>query len=198
LRRRVLRLWLQEHGPGTGLDFDTVLRLDSMVLGGGPAACTVSAGHAVRRRRGRLRLEPAAGEPDGKRFCFPLPVPGELVLPEQGFRVSTTVAPGIVRPRGCRVGRLPARASLRLPRRGTKLYIRSWVSGDRMRPCGFAGTRKLQDIFVDGKLPRAQRLRIPLLAASRRIIWVPGYRIADGWEVCGDSRDCLQVLIEPL
>ena len=46
------------------------------------------------------------------------------------------------------------------------LVLRSFRTGDRMRPLGMTGTRKMSDLFIDGKIPRAERERIPLLTDS--------------------------------
>ena len=48
---------------------------------------------------------------------------------------------------------------------------------------GMDGTKKLQDIFTDAKVPRDQRARIPVVECRGQIVWLPGYRVARGWEV---------------
>ena len=57
--------------------------------------------------------------------------------------------------------------------------VRTWQPGDRMQPLGMAGTRKLQDIFTDARIPRHWRERIPLVITPRGIAWIVGSRIAD-------------------
>ena len=54
------------------------------------------------------------------------------------------------------------------------LVARSFMNGDRMRPLGMRGTRKVQDIFVDRKLPRARRERFPVVTVGDTIAWLPG------------------------
>jgi tRNA(Ile)-lysidine synthetase-like protein len=49
--------------------------------------------------------------------------------------------------------------------------------GLTMRPRGGRGTRKLQDIFVDARVPREERDRWPLVFAAERLAWVPGVAI---------------------
>src|SRR5262249_10609996 len=54
------------------------------------------------------------------------------------------------------------------------LVVRSVEPGDRIDIPG-VGTRKLQDVFVDAKVPRERRGSVPLvLDATGRILWVPG------------------------
>ncbi|MEO6457875.1 MAG: hypoxanthine phosphoribosyltransferase [Chloroflexia bacterium] len=54
--------------------------------------------------------------------------------------------------------------------------IRTRKPGDRIAPFGLSGSKSLQDLFVDAKIPREVRDRIPLLAFgdSSDILWVPG------------------------
>lgn len=60
--------------------------------------------------------------------------------------------------------------------KGKSLQVSSWQSGDRMKPLGAPGERKLQDIFVDKKIPLHQRHHLPILRhpETQDILWVPG------------------------
>jgi len=71
------------------------------------------------------------------------------------------------------------------------LTLRSWRPGDRFRPLGMSGGKKLQDFFVDAKVPRQERSRIPLLISGGRIAWVVGRRIAEEFRFRGDGPACL-------
>ena len=57
--------------------------------------------------------------------------------------------------------------------------VRTWQPGDRMQPLGLSGTRKLQDIFTDSRVPRRWRERVPLVVTPRGIAWIVGGPIAD-------------------
>lgn len=57
------------------------------------------------------------------------------------------------------------------------LVVRTRRPGDFIKPIGMAGRKSLQDLFVDAKIPREQRERIPVVALSQpagEILWVPG------------------------
>ncbi len=60
-----------------------------------------------------------------------------------------------------------------------ELYIRHIVPGDRFRPLGSSGSKKLGDFFTDNKVPLKIRQYIPLLCDDKGIIWVVGLRIAN-------------------
>jgi tRNA(Ile)-lysidine synthase len=57
---------------------------------------------------------------------------------------------------------------------GARLDVRPWRAGDRMRPLGLGGTRTLQDLFTDRKVPRERRAEMPVVVAGDDIAWVPG------------------------
>jgi len=58
------------------------------------------------------------------------------------------------------------------------LVVRTRRPGDRL-----AGRRKkVQDLFVDAKIPRAQRESWPLVVAGDEVVAVPGIAVAPGWE----------------
>ncbi len=43
-----------------------------------------------------------------------------------------------------------------------------------MRPVGLGGTKSLQDLFTDRKVPRALRRSLPVVEAGGEIAWVAG------------------------
>jgi tRNA(Ile)-lysidine synthase len=59
-------------------------------------------------------------------------------------------------------------------RLGPELAVRPWQAGDRMRPLGLGGSRALQDLFTDRKVPRERRATVPVVLAGDEIAWVPG------------------------
>ena len=80
---------------------------------------------------------------------------------------------------------------------GDRLTLRTWQPGDRFQPLGMKGEKKLQDFFVDEKIPRQERSQVLLLcAADDRIAWVVGYRIADPFKVTGATRRVLALRFE--
>jgi tRNA(Ile)-lysidine synthase len=201
LRRRVLRLWLQQAGvAGDALDFDTIERLSAragLVRGGG--ALVLAGGWQVTRGDGVLRVRRLTPPPASSKARYPLHVPGVTTVPALGVRIHVTAGPGIVRDRDTRPGELPARASLSVAAwRRRALYVRTARPGDRMQPFGVAGSKKLQDILVDTKVPRAQRAALPVIECGGRIVWLPGYRIDQAWAVADAAAPALQITVERL
>ncbi|NNE07344.1 MAG: tRNA lysidine(34) synthetase TilS [Gemmatimonadetes bacterium] len=75
------------------------------------------------------------------------------------------------------------------------LHVRVWREGDRFHPLGAPGNRKLQDLFVDRKIPRTVRGRVPLVEDAEGIVWVAGVEIADRVRVTERTRAIIEVAI---
>jgi tRNA(Ile)-lysidine synthase len=73
------------------------------------------------------------------------------------------------------------------------LLVRSWQPGDRFRPLGMGGGKKLQDFFTDAKIAGSERKRIPLLCDREKICWVVGYRLDDRVKVTSRTKRMLVV-----
>jgi tRNA(Ile)-lysidine synthase len=59
------------------------------------------------------------------------------------------------------------------------------------------GTRKLQDVLVDAKVPREARDALPLLESGGEIVWVPGIARATGAAVGPQTRRIIRAVYEP-
>jgi tRNA(Ile)-lysidine synthase len=71
---------------------------------------------------------------------------------------------------------------------GKEIVVRSRQAGDRFSPLGVKGTKKLQDFFVDEKIPQGERDRIPIVESGGKIIWVAGRRIDERARVSETTR----------
>lgn len=61
---------------------------------------------------------------------------------------------------------------------GDHATVRSWRDGDRIRPLGLNGTKTLQDLFTDRKIPRELRRTLPIIEANDEIAWVAGVAVS--------------------
>jgi tRNA(Ile)-lysidine synthase len=74
-----------------------------------------------------------------------------------------------------------------------ELTVRRRRPGDRFRPLGLGGEKKLQDLFVDAKVPRRRRDAVPLVCDRSGIVWVFGHRIAERARVGASPRRTLHL-----
>jgi tRNA(Ile)-lysidine synthase len=79
---------------------------------------------------------------------------------------------------------------------GRELRIGRSRPGLRMRLFGPGGTRKLQDILVDAKIPRDERGQWPVIYSGDDPIWVPGIRRSDAAPVNGKTKKVLRMEME--
>jgi tRNA(Ile)-lysidine synthase len=76
---------------------------------------------------------------------------------------------------------------------GKKLSVRHRLPADRFQPLGMANPKKLSTFMIDARIPRTWRLRIPIVCASNKILWVVGYRIGERYKVLPDTKKVLQL-----
>ena len=75
---------------------------------------------------------------------------------------------------------------------GAAVTVRPWRSGDRIRPAGLGGSKTLQDLFTDRKVPRERRGRVPVVVAAGEIAWVPGLAVGERFRAREGGRSvCL-------
>ena len=68
------------------------------------------------------------------------------------------------------------------------LTVRAWRDGDRMRPVGLGGTKTLQDLFTDRKVPRALRRTLPVVERGDEIVWVAGVALDERFAAGPERR----------
>jgi tRNA(Ile)-lysidine synthase len=73
------------------------------------------------------------------------------------------------------------------------LAVRAPQPGDRLRPLGSPGVRKLQDVFVDLHVPRRRRGEWPLVLSRGRILWVCGLVIAEECRIGAGTRGAVRL-----
>jgi tRNA(Ile)-lysidine synthase len=72
---------------------------------------------------------------------------------------------------------------------GAGATVRGWRDGDRMRPLGLGGSKSLQDLFTDRKVPRALRRALPIVESGGEIVWVAGVALDERFAAPDDAPD---------
>jgi tRNA(Ile)-lysidine synthase len=152
-------------------------------------------GMGVSAESGRLTLSRQNGRRAGKtqktnEFRYSLSIPGEARIRESGVSISAEIVIG---------GRSPAEnpdQAVLIPRAAVgpegALFVRNRRQGDRLRPFGMSGRRKLQDYLVDRKVPRSERDRVPIVVDDQdRIVWVVGHTVAEDFRVTDPEQAVL-------
>ncbi|MFH1680594.1 MAG: tRNA lysidine(34) synthetase TilS [Candidatus Eisenbacteria bacterium] len=187
-RQAIRSLARRAAGSPEGIPFERVESVLSLSAGLSSGRVPLGEELEARREGDALRFGPPRGE--AAPFLVPLPVPGDAALPD-GSRVRCRALPP--EENAGAPSRESGRVTLDAGRVRPPLVVRSRLPGDRFRPFGSPGERKLQDLLVDRKIPRSERSRIPLLADSEGILWVVGIAIADRAKISASTTSILEV-----
>jgi tRNA(Ile)-lysidine synthase len=160
--------------PAVGTRTDEILALGAE---GGSAALDVGAGLRAVVEYGRLRFERGTAEAAQP---APLSVPGQTTW--AGGELTSERASDLP------VDDDPLTATLDAAALAPALDVRAWQPGDRMRPLGLGGSRSLQDLFTDRKVPRARRALTPVVLSGDEIAWVPGVATGERFRVTDATR----------
>ncbi|MFQ5771545.1 MAG: tRNA lysidine(34) synthetase TilS, partial [bacterium] len=80
-------------------------------------------------------------------------------------------------------------------RTGSQVYLRTLQPGDRFIPLHFTGQKKVADYFSDKKIPHHVRTEIPILEASKGIVWICGHCIDDRFKITSKTTRLLKMEI---
>jgi tRNA(Ile)-lysidine synthase len=190
LQRNLVRLaWEKLCKEVYPLDFDEVERVLNLAHQGKTGQrANLQKNFWVEKAHGKIIFF----ELSKKRVSRKLSGPGKLSIPELRMEVKYDIV---------RRKKLPKEilspaenvAYLDYDKFDEPPLLRSWDKGERFKPLGMKGSKKLSDFFTDLKVPRHQRENIPVLSSSGQIAWVIGYRINDDFKVRPDTRKVLRV-----
>lgn len=153
---------------------DAILRLGER---GGTAALDLGSGLRAVAEYGTLRF---TRDPDAAP-----PPPAKLLVPGRARFGDWVVSAAL----GESGEALLAAAPL-----GDRLTVRAWNEGDRMRPAGLGGTKTLQDLFTDRKVPRALRHSLPVVTTEQgEIVWVAGVAIAEAFKAAPEEQELVSL-----
>ena len=169
--RRLLLRRLAERAAGGALALgsERVGEIERLARRGGSGVAELGAGVRAVVEYGVVRFltDPAPGPAE----AATLAVPGSCRFGVWEIRAERGGD-------GAAIGSLdePVFDAARLAR---TLTVRSWQEGDRMHPLGLGGSKSLQDIFGDRKVPRSLRRSLPVVLSGSEIAWVAGVAVSD-------------------
>ncbi|HEX9021230.1 MAG TPA: tRNA lysidine(34) synthetase TilS [Nitrospirota bacterium] len=174
-RRRLLRTIAGLAGmePST-LSFDRIGEaLSFMAAARTGRTMNLASSLTIGREYGRFVI--GAKEPL-KGFMHSIAVPGVTAIPELDLTVETSSGELRKAPEDDDI--YLWQAVFDYDKIRSFLTLRNRRPGDRFQPAGMAGrSKKLQDYFVDEKIPRRKRNKVPLLCSGEDILWVMGHRL---------------------
>ncbi|NLB17320.1 MAG: tRNA lysidine(34) synthetase TilS, partial [Syntrophomonadaceae bacterium] len=184
LQRRLIHCMLRIAGCQRGSRHDVQRILDLMRGEGSNRRVPVSGGIWVGKSYDILEFGIDAHSRTD--YCYPLEVPGVVEVVETGWSFTTRLLRD-------KLDASPESIYLDWERLQKPLYIRSRRPGDRFRPLGMSGSKKLKDFFIDAKVPLAERDKVPILASDNEIYWIVGHRLDERARVTDSTRWLLEI-----
>jgi tRNA(Ile)-lysidine synthase len=201
LRNRVLRLVVERlWGEGSALFAGRLEELEALARQEIPGhGIDIGKGYRAERMETCLIIRPYR-VPAPPLEPVTLPIPGVVMFCP--WRIEATVIPVN-----------EARASLGNPATpGTAVascdrdvlsdmvVVRGRRPGDRLRPLGLQGSKKVQDILVDRKIPQEERDLLPVLTNRSGIVWLVDLALDSSVAITGETREAIRLVatrVEP-
>ena len=173
MQRRVLRLWIEEtRGHLRGIDFAHVEELVRFIADGTPQGrVAIPGGWELLKEYEMLRLARHSRSRKPICYSYKISIGTDLNIPEAAMTIrSERLVPPLLRLPADLMEAVFDAAALPAP-----LVVRNFRKGDRFRPLGMRGRKKVKDLFIEKKVPLSVRAVLPLLTIRKEILWIPGY-----------------------
>jgi len=191
LKRRIIRRAIfRVKGDLRGVQFthiDSFLKLEK---DRGCKKISLPGSFILQREYGKLSVRRKKCEEESF-IPQKLVIPGETDLPELGLKLKTEIIKE--KPFFFPEGR--KEVYLDYDKVEEPLILRKRLKGDRFWPLGMQGSKKVKDFFVDLKVPREERDKIPLLTSKERIVWIVGYRLDDYFKITENTQRILKIKV---
>lgn len=194
LQARVLQRAFAILSPGGILEYPHITGVMTLIQEqGGSKQMTLPAGHRAQRLYDTLVLGKAEETPAGMAGEIEITMPGKTRLEGLAMELEAAMAKGRPDPPAN-----PDTAFLDFQRLALPLRCRTFQPGDCFIPLGMESPKKLKNLFIDLKIPRAERLRIPLVISGDAICWVAGLRIDERFKIRPETKKTLKLSLRRL
>ncbi len=191
LQTRLIRSAIS-HTLGSSADLEAV-HLRTIVEALTRARTRLSLPHGIVVTLDSRFLSVRKGQPPvGQRIPeTALMLPGRTTV--TGWAIDAALIPPPTDPRAA----TPLEAFLDAEAVGENLSVRSRRPGDRLRPLGLGGEKKVQDILVDARVPAAQRDGVPIVSSKSGIAWIAGHCIDEAHALTASTKRVIHLRAQP-
>ena len=91
----------------------------------------------------------------------------------------------------------PLNGFFEVPATDWGLAVRPRAEGDRINPLGMEGSKSLQDLFTDARIPASRRSAWPVVVLDTTVLWVPGLARSRELLIGEDTNPVLRLQARP-
>ncbi|MGB9596590.1 MAG: tRNA lysidine(34) synthetase TilS, partial [Candidatus Poribacteria bacterium] len=190
IQRRIIRIAIESIlGDLNRYEFHHIDKIISLIeTGKTGSSVSLPRGIIAEKSYGKMIIKLDEGETT-ETFDFVIKVPGETEIPSLGLKIITLVG------KGNDYSKEIYQKTFDYDVIEGELHLRNRRKGDRFQPLGISNKKKLKEYFIDEKIPRSQRDKIPILTDGNKIMWVVGYNIDDRFKVTTQTKTHLNVTV---
>jgi len=203
VKRRLVRYAVEsvKGSEGISLSFHHVEEALSLLYGDRSGEINFPAGVVAERRGDIFSIYLRSAVTSTPQYALALRIPGDTIVHEAGIKINTTIRTSPLLNKGepdkTEISR--DTAYFDIGKFSEPLIIRNRREGDLFYPQGMGGKRKkIKEYFIDLKIPRRERERIPILTSPEGIMWITGYRGDERFGVTPATERILEVRAEKI
>ncbi len=77
------------------------------------------------------------------------------------------------------------------------IFVRRRVKGDRYTPIGLSHSKKLKKVFMEKRIPKRLRERVPVfLSKASEILWAPGIPVNEKYKIKAENKRIVVIEVE--
>jgi tRNA(Ile)-lysidine synthase len=173
VRRQIIHRTALESG--VSLEFKHIQQLTALAGHGKPGAKLALPDGLMANRTARELQFSRNTQKTAENYCYSLPIPGEVAVPEAGITLRTRlISDGKQKPSSYN-GATLLKASLL----GSELKVRNWRAGDKFFPAHTQSPKKVKELLQAGRLGHeispAERKAWPVIESAGQIIWMRSF-----------------------
>jgi len=160
---------------GVSLEFKHIQQLTALAEYGKPGAKLALPDGFMANRTAREIQFSRNTQKTPENYCYSLPIPGEVSVPEAGITLRTRLISDGKQKSSSYNGATLLEASLL----GSELKVRNWRAGDKFFPAHTQSPKKVKELLQAGRLGHeispAERKAWPVIESAGQIIWMRSF-----------------------
>ena len=168
------------HRQGLNASRENIAQIENLLSKGGSSSIDLKNGYVLKKEYDILKIEKNSQKKEMSSSI--LNIPGKILF--GNYEIEAMIDTPNEKSKTCFCTNLIT----------DKVLIRTRKDGDRIIPCGMKGEKKLKDIFINEKIPKEDRGKIPLVIHNNDIVWIVGIRGNEKYKnIAGDK--CIKFMV---